>query len=394
MENEKIWDNIAAHIHGEKVTEQEQEGLQEWLEADPENRKIYHRLNTFYRENASCGRVDPDIAWENNRRRLGQKRKTTQRLFIRNLSWAASVILVISVGTLLFYRFAGDRVIQQPVVAVKNEIQPGSPKATLTLASGETVNLREAEMTIRQKQSMIRNENYVLEYTAAEQTENSPVEYNMLDIPRGGEYTLKLEDGTQVWLNADTRLRYPVAFGSKERRVYLEGEAYFQVRKDASRPFIVCADGVDVTALGTEFNVSCGKNAKVFTTLVQGVVNVRTQQGTNRILKPSEQAICDEDRATVEVRKVKTALYTSWKDGYYAFEQQPLEEIMNTLLRWYDIHVFFTDSEVGKIRFSGRLKRYDDISNLLTMIKLTNDVNFEVKGKTIIVSYGKNRKYR
>ena len=392
MEYEEIWNSIAAQIHGEEISDREQKELRDWLEAEPDNQKIYNRLYGFYQENALCGSVDIAKAWRKNQTQIGEKKIHRRRIF-RLMGWAASVILLAGVALALFHR-------TPPVLSEKNSfvtgdtIKPGSAKATLTLASGETLNLREKEMTISGSAGMIRNEDHVLEYTTLKKTKNVRIEYNTLDIPRGGEYCLKLEDGTQVWLNADTRLRYPVVFGSQERRIYLEGEAYFQVKKDASRPFIVCADGVDITALGTEFNVSCGENAKVYTTLVQGSVNVRTSKGTDWILKPSEQAICDEDGWEVKVKKVKTGLYTSWKDGYYTFEQQPLEEIMNTLSRWYDIHVFFINSEVGRLRFSGRLRRYDDISNLLTMIKLTNDVNFEIKGKTIIVNYGKNRKYK
>ena len=130
----------------------------------------------------------------------------------------------------------------------------------------------------------------------------------------------------------------------------------------------------------------------MLTTLVYGSVQVVNEEGVGCILTPAEQAVCKKGVAEIEVQKVNTNLYTSWKDGYYAFDKQPLEEIMETLERWYDIHVEFVDSMAGELRFSGRLKRYEDIDNLLTMIKLTNDVDFEIKERTIIVSLKKGLK--
>ena len=163
--------------------------------------------------------------------------------------------------------------------------------------------------------------------------------------------------------------------------------------KEAERPFVVCVTGVDVTALGTEFNIAAVQGGdEVLTTLVNGSVRVVNEEGADCILTPAEQAVCKKGVVGIEVQKVNTNLYTSWKDGYYAFDKQPLGEIMRTLERWYDIHVVFADSVAGKLRFSGRLKRYEDIDNLLTMIKLTNDVDFEIAERVIIVRTNKNRK--
>ena len=234
----------------------------------------------------------------------------------------------------------------------------------------------------------------VLEYEAGVKKHGEKkLEYNTLTIPRGGEYRLKLEDGTNVWLNAETELRFPVAFGDSERRIFLKGEAYFDVAKEAERPFVVCVNGVDVTALGTEFNIAAVQGGdEVLTTLVNGSVWVVNEEGADCILTPAEQAVCKKGVVGIEVQKVNTNLYTSWKDGYYAFDKQPLGEIMRTLERWYDIHVVFADSVAEKLRFSGRVKRYEDIDNLLTMIKLTNDVDFEIEERAIIVRTNKNRK--
>lgn len=390
MMKDEVWDIIAAAIHGEALSDKENKVLRQWLEEHPEDRKIYDRLEDFYTENRVLGEINVNKAWEKNRRMLNQKKKVVRKRLYRSLGYAAGMILIIGMGTAFWFSHRSKMEKTYPVVA-QLEIRPGAPKALLTLASGEKIDLeRNEKMAIRENAGWIKNENHVLQYSS-QNNESSVLEYHTLNIPRGGEYQLKLEDGTLVWLNSETQLRYPITFGKKERRLYLEGEAYFQVNKDPGRPFVVCAGGIDVTALGTEFNVLTTEDGTE-ATLVEGSVKINTDQGETQILSPSQQAVYDRASRSVEVRPVNTALYTSWKDGYYAFDKQPLQEIMNTLARWYDIQVFFGDQEVAILRFSGRLKRYENISNLLTMIKLTNDVNFEIKEKTIIVRGKVNRK--
>lgn len=384
MEHQEIWDILAARIHQESLTETEEKLFQDWLK---ENRGVYAQLETFYREHVGLSTGEIDRYWrENTIRRCKQSGK--RRLF-RYAAFAAMVMLVIGTGLYLLFS------LETPCPQIAEvAIFPGSPKASLTLASGEKFDLLQTDTVICEESGRIRNKHNRLEYFSAKTSLPTVApEYNTLNIPRGGEYQLKLADGTLVWLNSETTLRYPVLFSQSERRVYLEGEAYFQVAKDAEHPFIVSVDGVDITALGTQFNIlASGKNKPVYTTLVEGLVRVKQEKGKVCVLHPSEQAVCLKETGVIQVRQVKTSVYTSWKDGYYTFEQQTVENIMNTLARWYDIQVFYQNQEVAQLRFSGRLKRYEDITNLLTMIKLTNDVNFEIKGKTIVIKNGINRK--
>lgn len=385
MEYKEIWEIIAALIHREECTADEQARFRQWRE-ELGHEEIYDRLRKFYQENAFAGSVDVEKAWRKNR----YKRKHMRRpAVLRWMGYAA--LLLLTVGSGLYLLSRQEKQVEVAIRILQPTIRPGSPKAILTLTTGEKVDLQEHRQPIREKAGIIRNENNLLAYSSQPPQEEEKLEYNILDIPRGGEYQLRLEDGTRVWINADTRLRYPVAFGKNERRIYLEGEAYFEVQKDATRPFIVCVGRVEVLALGTQFNVSSFGH-KVFATLVEGAVKIDAGRVQSRVLKPAEQAIVMEGTEDIEVKQVNTALYTSWKDGYYAFEQQSLREIMQTLARWYDIEVFFGDEEVSRLRFSGRLKRYEDISNFLSMIRLTNDVSFEMKGKSIIVKSKINRK--
>lgn len=391
MEHWEIWDIIGARIHHETLTESEEKDFQTWLSLEVENQQIYARLEEFYDNNSGLGKGDPKQYWQENQRRFRLRKRTGLRRIYRYVAYAAVLVLVFCTSIYLLVSPIDSE--KQPE-SLQIAILPGSPKASLTLASGEKFTLQQNDTIICEESGRILNENNRLEYTSAEIIKpRSVLEYNTLEIPRGGEYRLKLADGTLVWLNAETTLRYPVVFGTSERRIYLKGEAYFQVAKDPQHPFIVTVNGVDITALGTEFNIlTTEKDKTVYTTLVEGSVRVQEKRGEACVLKPAEQAICRKDAGKMEVRKVKTQLFTSWKDGYYTFEQQPLEKIMATLARWYDIQVFYQNQEVAQLRFSGRLKRYEDITNLLTMIKLTNDVNFEIKGKTIVIKNGINRK--
>lgn len=333
MEN-RIWEIIAASIHGEELSQEEISTLQVWLDENKQNRDEYARLQIFYAENKGSltDNINVQRAWEDNYARRKAGKMIRLRRKIVRWGYAAVVTLVIGVGVLLLTEKDDEQAVK--VEFVESQIVPGSPKAVLTLASGEELDLQEEGQFVSKDSSRIRNVGNVLEYEAGVKKHGEKkLEYNTLTIPRGGEYQLKLEDGTNVWLNAETELRFPVAFGDSERRIFLKGEAYFDVAKEAERPFVVCVTGVDVTALGTEFNIAAVQGGdEVLTTLVNGSVRVVNEEGAGCILTPAEQAVCKKGVVGIEVQKVNTNLYTSWKDGYYAFDKQPLGEIMRTLV--------------------------------------------------------------
>lgn len=387
----EIWDIIAASIHGEVLSASERMELARWLESDDRHKRIYERLKTVYGEQVSfgkTGKVDADQAFRKNLVMLKRRKRNVwwSRNAVR-MGYAALFVVVSAIAVFLYYQMnvTGHMV----EVAANESITAGSSKAVLILSSGERVILEQRDsLTIRESESMINNRGHVLTYSVSEPVSRPKLDSNVLNIPRGGEYRLVLEDGTMVWLNSESRLKFPVVFGKEERRVYLEGEAYFVVSEDRDRPFVVCARNACVEVLGTEFNVnSYADNSEVCATLVDGSVKISSQSGGGgfRVLKPSEQGICDVVTGEVVSKKVNTGLYTSWKDGYYAFEQESLENIMHTLGRWYDMNVFFANRRVRNLKFSGRVRRYEDIVNFLDVMKLTDDVSFVVKGKTITV---------
>lgn len=208
---------------------------------------------------------------------------------------------------------------------------------------------------------------------------------NRLITPKGGEYTIILADGTKVWVNAATEIRYPVKFTGKERRVYLEGEAYFEVAKDTACPFIVETGGMEVKVYGTQFNVNTRQGNLIRTTLVEGTVAVKPEGLPEVMLKPNQQAVFNKLVGQVVVRDVDVLSYVAWQKGNYYFENKSISEILNELSLWYDIEVFFRSDEVRDERFSGYLPRYGEIEKLLLLIERTSHVRFEVKGKAIVV---------
>ena len=371
------------------LTAKEREVLDQWLLENVELQVEFHQL-------VECGsvvqaaRLFEDIqirdAWQNVEQKLSSRPGWKKRHLTIYWSVAATVVIMLTAGWFLF-RQSPVRTEPEKVV----QITPGSLKAVWVLEGGEKYELSEnlgRDITNSGGATIGKDSLNTLVIQGGNSGQRSTVR-----VPEGGEYRVVLSDGTKVWINSGSELTFPMNFGKGERVVELKGEAYFDVAKEAERPFVVCVNGVDVTALGTEFNIAAVQGGdEVLTTLVNGSVRVVNEEGADCILTPAEQAVCKKGVVGIEVQKVNTNLYTSWKDGYYAFDKQPLGEIMRTLERWYDIHVVFADSVAGKLRFSGRLKRYEDIDNLLTMIKLTNDVDFEIAERVIIVRTNKNRK--
>ena len=210
---------------------------------------------------------------------------------------------------------------------------------------------------------------------------------NELIVPRGGEYQIVLADGTRVWLNSATKLIFPQNFTGKERRVMLSGEAFFDVARDESKPFIVETSRMDVKVLGTRFNVNAyTDNEVVSTTLVDGSVEVASGTQKPITLVPGEQAY--GEAGELEKREVNIRLYTSWIDGRFMFNNVELEEIVKQISRWYDVEIFFTNENVKRTRFTGGMVKFKPLDDLIRMIESTSPVRFSVKGKTIVISEG------
>lgn len=271
-----------------------------------------------------------------------------------------------------------------------DSIVPGMSKARLVLGNKKEVLLD----TLSTRDLLvdagitIRKEGKGVIYESRQQAgEKDPV-YNELIVPRGGEYDVILEDGTHVWLNADSKLKYPAVFTGKQRRVYLEGEGYFDVAKDSIRPFLVETREQNIQVLGTAFNVYAYFGEQMnYTTLVRGKVSVRDKRGGKQwILHPGQQVCMDVTNEECVVREVDVRKEIAWKDGLFVFHGQTLEQIMTKLARWYDITVFFQSEEAKSLLFKGNLPRYSDFQIMLNVLEKSSNVQFNVKDRVVTVS--------
>lgn len=302
----------------------------------------------------------------------------------KNLRWtgvAAVMILLVGLSGLWLYRW-------QPVntTSVTQTIEPGYKKAVLTLANGSVWNIDDTTRQIGTNGENLKIDSTGLQVIADNSDKsNEAPSYNTLSVPRGGEFALTLPDGTRVWLNSETSLRFPTHFAADQRKVYLQGEAYFDVTHDQKRPFRVETEEGNINVLGTEFCVSVYQGENLSATLVKGSIQFKSPSGTETLLHPSQRLTYDVKDGKISVEKVNTWTYTSWKDQIFCFEGQNLQEILNILSRWYDVDIRFESEELKQVKLSGTLDKYEDIGPFLKLFEAGTDVQFDIQQKKIIV---------
>lgn len=307
---------------------------------------------------------------------------------LRKWAWvAACVVLIVFTGIYVGKRRSGSAPVVVKRDAVPALIVPGKSGAILTLADGSAIALDSlgngkvasqhgADVFIRQGK---------LAYAAVGKVPDE-VAYNTLSTPRGRQYHIQLPDGTEVWLNAASSIRYPTVFSGGERGVDITGEAYFEVAKDAARPFKVrVGPGAEINVLGTHFNVNAyGNEPAIATTLLEGSVRFRTGEGKSELLKPGQQTRYDPATRELTVKDdVETARVVAWKNGIFDFNNMGLREAMQQLERWYDIDVKY-EKRVPNISFFGKMTKNIQLADLLTILERSK-VHFQVEGRTLIV---------
>jgi len=365
------------------IQEDEVGELRDWLSGE-KNRELRDRLTSGERELEvirELERYDREAAFQRFTGRVHSGRRRGNWYRVR---WVAAVALPIVLGVLVYWRveFPARRTL--PVAEVVS-MTPGQKRAVLTFDDGTRMTLGDImdEEIVLNEGACLRIDTTGLRYDSRQAGES--VRMNELFVPRRGEYNLTLSDGTRVFLNSDSRLVYPVAFGAGRREVLLQGEAYFDVAKDEERPFVVKTGDLSVRVLGTAFNVkSYPGDSRVEATLVRGSVQIQ-EGGQEMLLAAGEQARLDRSTGKMNKVRVNTTLYTSWKDGLFVFERERLEDILTTLSRWYDVNVSYQRSSVKDELFTGDLKKYDGIEEHLKMLEMTTNVQFEVRGKMIVV---------
>ena len=369
-----------------KLSESEEKLLSDWRKVSEENEHAFQRMisEDFYTVGMEkLETYDYRVAYGRFLQKKYQRRR--KRRFLISMARVAAVALPFVMAVVLYVGL--NREEEQTLrPSLASNILPGTSKAVLTLANGQMIPLGKetTDSTIITDGTQISASGSGITY--ADGGESEAVVYNKLDIPRGGEFCLTLSDGTRVWLNSETSIQYPVVFGTKERRVFIQGEAYFEVAKDAKKPFTVQFMSSSVTVLGTSFNIRAYPEEKQSqTTLAEGSVRIYSP-GSSMLLKPGEQAEVKALSGEMVKKEVEVKTFTSWKDGRFVFEQEPLENIMRTLERWYDIRVIFRDEGAKRISLSGNLKRYGDFSQVLNMLQMTGDVRFELHGNDVYIT--------
>lgn len=356
--------------------------VQEWL-AEPRNKELYEECRR-YLEGGLRLAVGERLDVEGEYRNFTRKMESCD--WSRRMTWlavAAAVVILISASWWLLENSLSSK--KQEVIPVAEHIVPGRNQAVLITESGEELVLgasgsesRELGEGVSVEYDSLRGINYNL-------AKGAVVSYHTLRVPKGAEYKLTLNDGTVVWLNSESELRYPTSFEGEKREVFLRGEGYFSVAHDEQHPFIVVSSDIYTKVYGTEFNVRSYGEEDVHVTLVRGRVSVKkTEKGSEYILNPGENARFVE--SVPEITKVHVNRYIAWKDGYFYYENESLESIMDDLKRWYGFDVVYVGNQVKDDRFELWASRDSEISVITDLLMKTNRVVIKVNGKTLVVS--------
>lgn len=323
-------------------------------------------------------RKDPGRGMRAIQGKIHAGRRKTRWMLISSVAACVAIVF----GSVLYYRGISRENTSDVSVTT---LATSKSFARLKLADGREVALRadKEEVIVADSFSTIKNSNSTVIYDESAIT--GRLEYNTLTVPVGAEYNLVLSDGTKVYLNAGSELRFPVAFVGDVREVYLNGEGYFEVAKDSTKTFKVHAADMTAIVLGTSFNVKAySDQGHAETTLEEG--HVRVVCGHREFdVHPGKQVRYDKSTREANMKDVDTKYYTSWKDGYYSFNEMPLEEVMEILAKWYNLNVFYVGDEVKKYEFSGRLKRYENFTYLLRKFEETGVVQFIIKDNVITI---------
>ena len=384
-EAERIAYLIAGFLR-KTITEEEHDELDAWVIASEENMRLFEELTD---EN----NIEAALLWQ--KKLDGQKalHKIKQKVGLRKHSrpflhsfwlYAVTACLILFVIGWVWWKRGDGNGSKLAHISKEEGVHPGTDKAVLTLASGRTIILDSIGTGLLAREGNINIENKgggALVYLGQDTTMN----YNTVSIPRGGQYMITLGDGTKVWLNAETSLRFPAGFSARHREVELSGEAYFEVAKDPARPFTVnihtsSGDGGKVEVLGTHFNIdSYGDESYVKTTLLEGSVRVQ-KGGTIKLISPGEQAQMGKD---IKVVSVDTKKEVAWKEGLFVFHEAPMSIIAPQLSRWYDVDI----EQKGAIpyHFTATIERKESIQEVLQILEATHRVHFNLQGKKLMI---------
>lgn len=368
-----------------ELSSSEAEELKLWIANNPSLSDELEDYVTILRKSMNLKKtqqINKENAWEKISASTKQKHPIISVRQI--LRYAAIVLPIIGLGVILYQNLKVNQDLTDSNIQVITSNLTKNP--LLVLSTGETVNLDESQNQVIEEQDgtvISRNDNNQLEYTASSKESNLT---NTLIIPRGGSYGIQLADGTKVWINSDSQLKYPSSFGEGERKVELTGEAYFEVVTDAKRPFVVVTNQMEVMAKGTSFNVSAyPSDGQTATTLVEGLVEIKSGSNKPLTLKEGYMATAKIDCPSLSVQKADVNQVKSWVDGFYYFENMPLPELAKRIERWYDVEISLQGEDLEKVMFTGAMEQDKPVDFILSLIKESKSIKYSVNGKKIIL---------
>jgi ferric-dicitrate binding protein FerR (iron transport regulator) len=385
MTDNRLVQLIVRQLSNELSAEEAVE-LENWAAGDPNNRLLLGKMSNadeVERELNVWRNIEPDRGYV---RWLSEMRFRNRRRVVRIVGWSVAASLLAAVAVVTLNKQSYKELITTPTVASHHQtVLPGRNTATLTLGNGSQIILDSAakgELAVQGKTRLMKSDSGSLSYMAAADGKEEAMTYNVLTTPRSGQYQLTLPDGSKVWLNNVSSLRYPTAFLGKDRTVELTGEAYFEVRHDVTKPFRVRINGESVEVLGTSFNIMAYPEETAQTTLLTGAVRVASGRQTVE-LTPDEQAQLQNTGSLKVVRNVPSQDIVSWKNGFFYFGRASFEAVMRQLARWYDVDVVY-EGKVPDLEFGGKIDRSLPLNELLKFLD-KNQVHFRLEGRRIIV---------
>ena len=375
--------------------------------ASPEEEKLLLRYYDFLQENqlswdedrmGNYGAVKREVYRKALNEIAGHEHSKHNKISYLFSNWrvavAAASIIVILLSAIAWFQLKSPaeqvaKANDKPAPPVMRDIAPGGSKAILTLADGSEVVLEDAsngDITKQKNVTISKTKNGQLVYRVgrdAQSAENKIPAFNTIKTPVGGQYRVVLSDGTKVWLNSGSSIKFPVTFIGNERSVEIEGEAYFEVARDKKRPFKVLSDDQVVEVLGTHFNVNAYRDEpNIKTTLAEGSVKVSSDGISNTII-PGQQIRLSRKSHAMNIVAVDTDAATSWKDGLFVFNDEDIHSIMRKISRWYGVDVVF-QNDINE-KFGGVISRFENVSQVLKILEVTETIHFKIEKRRIIV---------
>ena len=369
----RVSEMISRCILGE-LTDAEKLWLEKWVEVSPENKELFDRLvgekmlSEKVRAYGRINRKEPLEELLNRKKQL--ERSVRRRRVTRVVGYAAAILLPLAVVFYFYIRPGRGVLPAEPRLEARVELPAGESKAILQLADGKVVELtpESSRHIARGDRVTIKQDSGIIKYKVDGSTMRQKERFNTITVPRGAEFSLELSDGTRVWLNAESRLRFPEEFVGRHRK-----------------RFEVQTESAEIRVYGTEFNILAYKDEReITTTLVKGSVGIKVKGTKERVrLEPGEQACLVGNKITK--REVDTEIYTAWMKGRLVFKSVRLEDMLRRLARWYNVDVVFSEESLKDVTFTGEVKKYEDFTEILEVIESTRTAHFQVKDRIVIV---------